>query len=274
MPSLVGLLAGCGSDSPSPPSQESGAALRIVTVSGAPLQANAGDAVPLKVVAVDADGGTNDLPAGASVCWTSPAVVTALPVDSNADSPLPAPGPLPTAGWIVNPGRPERAGDLANVLFVFDPGTTANPTLTVSATVTGSVSGEATAAVPISTTPAGDATRGAAVYGASGANCAECHGATGHGSPEGSDATTFTIVGGTYDFPVPGLNSEDGNVAGDPAWTPALLAVAARSDMDNEGVTLRAPMPDWLTQANPATGAPPTTQDFADIFAFLKTQSR
>jgi hypothetical protein len=32
-------------------------------------------------------------------------------------------------------------------------------------------------------------------------------------------------------------------------------------------------MPNWLTTPNPATGAPLATQDLADIFAFLKTQT-
>ena len=36
--------------------------------------------------------------------------------------------------------------------------------------------------------------------------------------------------------------------------------------MDNQGVALRAPMPDWLHQ-------PLGTQDFADMYAFLKTQT-
>jgi hypothetical protein len=43
--------------------------------------------------------------------------------------------------------------------------------------------------------------------------------------------------------------------------------------MDNGGVALRLPMPDWLSTPNPATGAPLATQDFADIYAFLKTQT-
>jgi hypothetical protein len=49
-----------------------------------------------------------------------------------------------------------------------------------------------------------------------------------------------------------------------------LLAVAARSDMDNGGLELRTPMPDWLS--DDATGALLSTQDFADIYAYLMTQ--
>ena len=63
-------------------------------------------------------------------------------------------------------------------------------------------------------------------------------------------------------------------LASDPAWNAELLAMAARADMDNGGLTLRQPMPCWLAMPNPATRQPLTTQDYADIYAFLKTQSR
>jgi mono/diheme cytochrome c family protein len=243
--------------------------------SNASLQAVAGDAIPLKVVVVDGDDSTHDLPAGAAVAWTSPAAVEAMPSDSTADSPIPAPGAQPIAGWIGNPGRADLAASLANVLFIFDAGTAPNGSLQVSATVTGgSPSGDVTASIAVGPTPAGDATRGATLYGTGGANCAECHGATAHGSPEGADATSFVIMGKPYDFPAPGLNAEDGNVAGDPDWTPALLAVSAYSGMDNGGLTLRLPMPGWLAERNPATGQTLTTQDFADLYAFLKTQTQ
>lgn len=68
-------------------------------------------------------------------------------------------------------------------------------------------------------------------------------------------------------------NTSSAPTASDPTWNAALFAVASRADMDNQGVTLRAPMPDWLARTNPASGKPLTTQDFADIFAFLKTQT-
>jgi hypothetical protein len=73
-----------------------------------------------------------------------------------------------------------------------------------------------------------------------------------------------------YPYPAPGLDAEPGNLASDPAWTAALLAMAARADMDNGGLVLRTPMPDWLTAK--ADGQLLTTQDFADIYAFLQTQ--
>jgi hypothetical protein len=261
----------CSSSTAAPPAPPQ---LQIVTVSGAPLQAVAGDAVALKVVVVDAEGTATDLPSGATVAWTLPEPVTALPPDSTASSPLPLTTNQPTAAWISNPGRTDLPTNLSNVLFTLDPGTGQNGVVQVTAVVSGATpSGTVTGNVGVDPAPAGDWTRGATLYGSTGANCAECHGATGHGSPEGPDATTFTIAGGTYDFPAPGLNAEPGNAAGDPAWNAALFAFAARSDVDNGGITLRYPMPDWLVKTNPATGKVLSTQDLADIFAFLKTQT-
>jgi len=57
----------------------------------------------------------------------------------------------------------------------------------------------------------------------------------------------------------------------DPAWNAALFAIAARADMDNGGLTLRQPMPDWLV-TDGADQAPPSTQDLVHIYAFMKTQ--
>jgi hypothetical protein len=271
---LAAIGCACGS-SPSPMTPPATSQLAIVNASGGPLSAVAGDALPLKVVILAPDGSTQDLPASANVSWIAPAVVSALPPDSTAMSPIPPPGAEPTVAWVENPGRPDQATDLANVLFVLDPGTVQNATAKVSATVSGtSLAGDVTGAVTIDPTPAGNWTRGATLYGASGANCAECHGTTGHGSPGAPEATTYTMAGSTYDFPAPGINAEPGNAAGDPAWNAALFAVAARADMDNGGLTLRAPMPDWLSAPNPATGEPLTTQDLADIYAFLKTQTQ
>lgn len=265
----ISALCSCSSSSGSPAAPR----LAIVTASGDPLHAVAGDALELQVVLVDADGATHPLPGGASVTWTSPAVVTALTPDSTAPSPLPVAGAEPTAAWIVNPSRPDRASDLANVLFILDPGTVQNGTIQVAATVAGaSPSGPVSATLAVDPTPAGDWTRGAALYGSGGADCAVCHGADGHGSPGAPNATSYSINGTTYDYPAPGLDSDPGNTAGDPAWNAALFAMAARADVDNGGLTLRVPMPDWLALPNPTTGQPLSTQDLADIFAFLKTQ--
>jgi hypothetical protein len=272
---VLAVIACACSSSPSPTTTPAASQLAIVSASGGPLSAVAGDALALKVVIVAPDGSTEDLPASANVSWTAPGVITALSPDSTDPSPIPPPGAPPTAAWLANPGRPDHATDLANVLFVLDPGTLQNATVEVSATVTGSSpEGDVTASVAIDPTPTGNWTLGATLYGASGANCAECHGATGHGSPGAPEATTYTMAGSTYDFPAPGINAEPGNAASDPAWNAALFAVAARADMDNGGLTLRAPMPDWLSAPNLATGEPLTTQDLADIYAFLKTQTQ
>ncbi|MGO9834944.1 MAG: hypothetical protein ACLP1X_12060 [Polyangiaceae bacterium] len=270
---LAAVCAGCGSTSPgswAPPQ------LGIVTTSGAPLDAVAGDAISLKVVQVADDGSTEDLPEGASVVWTSPAPPMAtLPPNSTAASPMSVFGAQPTAVWIDNPYRPDATADLRNVLFILDPGTVENAVVQVSAMVAGVASpGSVMATINVDPTPLGDWTRGATLYGPGNANCAACHGATGHGTPLVPGASTYTYAGGSYDFPAPGINAEPGNTAGDPAWNAALFAVAARADMDNVGIALRFPMPDWLDTTDPATGHPLATQDFADIFAFLRTQTQ
>jgi hypothetical protein len=267
------VLFGCSGS----PGAASSPTLQIVTASGAPLSGVAGDAIALKVVLVEPDGTVGDLPSDAKVLWTAPFPVVTLPPDSIAASPLPVAGADPAGSWVENPTRPERAADLANTIFVFDPGIVQNGTLEVSAKVSGpSLDGGAgvTANIAIDPAPVGDWTRGATLYGASGANCAQCHGATGHGTPGPNADGTFTIAGMPYAFPAPGINVEPGNCASDPAWNAALFAVSARADMDNSGIALRLPMPDWLSTPNPATGAPLTTQDLADIFAFLKTQTQ
>lgn len=270
---VLALGAGCSTSGNSAPVDL--ASLRIVAASGSALQAVAGDALALKVIQTTADGGTSALPGDVKVAWTSSAV-TALPPDDDSDpDPLPDFGTDPTGVFINDPSRPDRQADLAGVLFVLDPGTGPSGSVQVTATISGAVTeaGALTEAVAVAAGPSGDATRGAALYGAPG-SCARCHGATGHGSPEPADATSFKIDGKSYAFPAPGLNAEPGSVAGDPEWNAALLAVSSRSDVDNGGVTLRLPMPDWLLEAKPDSAQPFTTQDFADIYAFLQTQTQ
>ncbi len=112
-----------------------------------------------------------------------------------------------------------------------------------------------------------------------------CHGAQAEGSPpvmvDGGiflvdGGPIYSLFGGQYPYPAPGLNAttpEGGspNVAADPAWNAALLGMAAQGDMDNNGVALRQPMPDWLGRLN-ASAQPLSGKDFADIYAWLKTQ--
>jgi mono/diheme cytochrome c family protein len=252
--------------------------LEIVTTSGSSLTANAGDAVQLMIVQRMGDGTSMPLPSGAKVTWTKPATVTALDPSSTASSPVPQPGSHPTAFFIDNPGRPDRNADLAGVVFITDPGTAPNGTVPVSATVTGVPStGPVTTTITVGPVPVGSATNGAKVFGSAGANCAFCHGATGDGSTMMAKGATdadpdYVIADKDYPYPAPGLNAEPGNDGSDPAWNAALFAMAARADMDNGGLTLRLPMPDWLTQKIPGS-TPPTTQDLVDIYAFMKTQT-
>ncbi|HEX4453965.1 MAG TPA: c-type cytochrome [Kofleriaceae bacterium] len=163
--------------------------------------------------------------------WTAPITVETLDPDSTADSPIPAFGATPTSVFVDNALRVDRNDDLAGVLFVLDAGSTAG-----------------------------------AVFAA---GCATCHGVMAAGTMANADGS-FTVDGGTYAYPAPGLDTEMGNLASDPDWNAALLAVAARNDMDNGGLELRAPMPDWF--ADTSTGALLSTQDFADIYAYLVTQ--
>jgi mono/diheme cytochrome c family protein len=270
--SLALVFVGCSSSGGSSGSAGGTTGLEIVTVSGGTLSASAGDALALKVVSHNADGTTQDIPA-AQVTWSGPPTVAASdPTGMAASNSYPATGSTPVAFWIANAPRTDHASDLAGVLFVLDPGTSGSGTVAVTATVSGSGGGTATASVVVSASPAGDATRGATLYGTSGAVCAECHGTTGHGSPDSADGTTFLIDGQSYSFPAAGLNAEDGNAVAE--WTPALFAIATRADLDDEAVSLRLPMPDWLTAPSPASMRPLSTQDLADIFAYLATQKQ
>jgi cytochrome c553 len=270
---LTVALVACQSDDDSTPTA-SGPSLRIVTTSGAPLSAVAGDALPLKIVKVESDGTVSDLPVGATFEWTSPGKLKALPPETVAPDLLnpTVPGDGPIGTWLDNPSRTDRDANLTNLLFVLAPGTIQNGTLHVAASVT-NVPGltDVSAEVQVSPAPMGDARRGAATYAT---NCAACHGATGHGSPASADGKSFTLEGKSYDFPAPGLNAESGNVASDDGWTPALFAFSSRSDVDNAGVALRQPMPDWFAIPNPGSGKSLSTQDFADVFAYLRTQDR
>ena len=252
--------------------------MKIVTASGAPLQAAAGDAVPLKVVLTLSDGTTEALPAGSQVTWIAPTTVVAEdPDDAGPNGILPATGAQPTAFFVQNPFRPERT-DYPGTLFVVDPGTGATGALTVTASV--GDAGTVSATLTISPTPEGDPDAGANLFQTV-LRCAECHGQTGAGSPPtpGPDGSVeYQLQGMTYPYPAPGLNdtSPEGgspNLAADPAWSAALLGMAAQADMDNNGVALRKPMPDELGKKN-ADGGAVSAEDFAHIYAFLKKQTQ
>lgn len=245
---VVLLAAGCGDSG----SSANFAQYKIVPAKGGALQAAVGDAFRLSVVELLSDGTTKALASDATVVWSGPPLVTALPIGSTpADSILPQPVAAATAMWIQNPDH-LTAAQVAGVLYVLDAGSTASPSISVTATVTGGAApaGQATATIPVAPFPVGNATRGQPLYTA---NCASCHGAKGEG---GSG---------------PGLNSTPDNVAGDDGWTPQLLGLSAQSNMDDQGVSLDLAMPKWLVIAG-AGGQQLTTQNFSDVYAFLKTQ--
>jgi cytochrome c len=155
--------------------------------------------------------------------------------------------------WIQN--RDHFTDDeLGAVLWVLDSGTDPQPTVAVKASLSPSEgNGDATANIAIAPMPVGDGGRGQTLYGS---NCAPCHGATGQGT------TQF-----------PGLNAAPDHVASDPSWNASLFAMTARSDMDNLGVSLDPSMPKWLIRLS-STGQPLSPSDFADIYAFLITQTQ
>ncbi len=270
--SLASLgLAGCGGSS-----AVKVTGLQIVTASGGPMTAQVGDALMLAVMETLADGTSQALPSSAMVTWTDPMTVTALAPESTDPNPIPTPGPSATAFFVDNPGRPDRNADLPGVVFFSDAGAGGGGSVDVAVTV-GGVAGftQATASIAVSAAPTGDASRGATLFGSGGPDCAACHGATADGSPLVAGSTTMYTVGtGTYPYPAPGLNALPGNVAADPTWSGPKLAIAARSDMRNTGVTLRDPMPDWLSKANPVTQQALSTQDLIDIYTFLGTQTQ
>lgn len=251
--------------------------LAIVAVSGSPItRAAAGDAVALKVVMTLSDGGTADLPSGTPVAWTAPATIVARdPDDAGSAGGLPAPGATPTGVFVDNPYRSDHSS-YSGVLFVLDPGTAPKGMLTVTASVMDA--GVVSASIGVDPTPTGDPDAGSNLYGSL-INCAMCHGATGGGSPPNTEAdgsVDYVLMGGTYPFPAPPLNDTSPGgmpaLAADPGWNAALLGFACSANMDNAGVALRAPMPDitQTTLAGHSVGA----KEFADIYAFLKSQNQ
>jgi mono/diheme cytochrome c family protein len=229
----------------------------IVPAQGQSLAVTLGDSVSLSVVAKLSDGTSRALASDAVVTWPGVSVVVAAP-PSGGGGVFPASGPSATR--VYNPVRPEESLD--GVFFITGAASAPSDLVIHAAILEGDVAAEVTTTLHVSPTPAGDATAGDATYQSS---CARCHGATGHGSPKNADGT-YTIDNQHYAFPAPGLNAEPGNVAADADWSAALLAVCARADIDNAGVGLRQPMPEWQLSTL-------TTQDFANVYAFLKTQT-
>jgi hypothetical protein len=83
----------------------------------------------------------------------------------------------------------------------------------------------------------------------------------------------YNINGAEYPYPAAGLNHA-ANVAGGSGWTPALFAFASRADINIKGVALRMPMASWFLDLAQATQKPPTTQELADVYAYLAGQTQ
>jgi hypothetical protein len=251
--------------------------LAITSPDGGGLVGAPGDAIPLVVVLTMSDGTTRQASAN-QILWGMPGTVVAEdPFDAGANA-IPEAGTEPTAFYVENGLRPELPSGL---LFILDRGTTSSPRVTVTASIADA--GDASAIVSIlAPADGGDPDAGAYLFQHV-LLCKGCHGATGNGSPpellpDGGlllrdGGPVFLLGGQEYSYPAPGLNAAAGHVAADPEWNVALFAVAAQSGMDNYGVALRAPMPIWAGVSN-GMGHPLDAQNFADIYAWMKTQTQ
>jgi hypothetical protein len=258
--------------------------LKIVTTNGAALRGAPGDALNLEVVSVLADGGMVGVPSE-WVTWTSPQTVAAQdPNNPGPNSVLPEAGAQPTAFFVNNIYSGQYG---PGALFIVDRGSATDAGVSVVASV--SDAGDVSAWVAISpAVGAGDPARGQKLFQsvsmAENLTCANCHGTTGAGSPpidEGEAGTEYELPatgGDLYTYPAPGLNdistASGPNLAADPAWNAQLLGMAIQADIDNNGVALRGPMPDFFQAVTDDAGATLGAQDFADIYAWLKTQTQ
>jgi hypothetical protein len=259
-------------------------AMEIVTTNDGPLQGRPGDALNLQVVFVLNDGGTVAVPA-AQVTWTAPSTVVAQnPNDASPTNVLPKAQSTPTAFFVSNPYSGQYG---PGALFIVDPGAASDAGVEVTASV--SDAGHVSAWIRV--LPAidgGDPTRGQNLFQnvrlADNLACANCHGMTATGSPplDGGEAGALyelpSTNGDLYTYPAPGLNNsltEAGpNLAADPTWSAQVLGMAVQADIDNHGVALRGPMPDFFQAVTNNAGTTLTAQDFADIYAWLKTQTQ
>jgi hypothetical protein len=267
--------------------------MTITTSNGVPLAAVPGTALPLEVVFTMSDGTTQPLPAGSTVRWIAPGTITTQNPDDaglddagNAISVLPDGGAQPTAFYVNNPYRPDRT-DYSGLLFVIAQGTVVDAGVTVTAALPDG--GTISVVVPVGSAAVGDSDAGQNLF-ENVLSCHKCHGNTGDGSQpvlltdgglylDDAGDPVFNIQGTQYPYPAPPLNNtylpDDAgpNLGADPAWSAPLLGMAAQGDLDNFGVALRVPMPDW-SKGTPNSGKPLTATDFADIYAWLRTQTQ
>lgn len=232
-------------------STQASAKYRIETADGAPLTAAAGDVLRLKVVQVKPDGSSAPLPPEAKVSWSGvTTVVAAKPGTELEISKLPAAGKAPVGIFVQNPARLDHKKDLDGALFILSRGTMPKPTIQVSASISGvEAQAEVTGTVSVSSLMyKGDPVQGAKTFRA---NCSSCHGEDG----EGKYGPTLNMSG----------------LIGEGIWDSAMLAMAARSNVDDMGVALARPMVNWMS-TKASNDQLLTGQDFANIFSFLGTK--
>jgi hypothetical protein len=252
--------------------------IEIAAASEAGLQGAPGDALQLQAVLNLSDGSKMVVPYS-DVNWTAPVTVTAQdPNDATPNSVLPEASAEPTAFFVSNNYRITQPG----VLFITAAGTASPGFVTVTASVPDA--GTASAKVTVLPAPVGDATRGGLLFQAVPGNpCASCHGPTAAGSPpvDGGEAGVgYQLPSGTggelFPYPAPPLDNTttaaEPTLAADPTWSPGLLSTATQADINNNGVALRIPMPEFF-DGKDGLGGILGAQDFADIYAWLKTQT-
>jgi hypothetical protein len=252
--------------------------IEIAAESEAGLQGAPGDALQLQAVLNLSDGSKVVVPYS-DVNWTAPVTVTAQdPNDAGPNSLLPEASAEPTAFFVSNNYRITQQG----VLFITAAGSVSHGFVTVTASVADA--GTASAKVTVLPAPVGDAARGAMLFQMVPGNpCASCHGPTAAGSPpvDGGEAgVEYQLPNGTggelFPYPAPPLDNTTTdagpNLAADPTWSAGLLGMSTQADIDNNGVALRIPMPEFF-DGKDGLGGILGAQDFADIYAWLKTQT-
>ena len=309
------MLVGCpAATTSSSGSSTSGAAVtgyQIQPVGASSLTAGVGDTITfgaasgpgIQAIVVEtlADGSTASLPTGAVLDYSTnyPTIITRKGYETSNEMNPAGLGVYPLSNaaglFIEDPlniaaptgqlGGRTDGNALHGVLFVTHYGSTSHQ-FPVHVKISGvAPGGMANTVVTVSgAMPTGNATNGAALFrGTTGhaANCAECHGMNGEGSPaidSNNDSTLPWTNGikawGTADNVAPPLNNTSiggtPNVAADHhGWNAMVLSFVSRTDTDNTGAWLENPMPQWLTQKLP-DGTTLNAQDFADIYAFLE----